>query len=109
MSATYTVTITNDGNSTQTLGSAQVTLPLNSTITAASTTTSGWNADFSGQVVSLSGSGAELGNGASATVDVTASSSARSSDTWSTEADSSAAFDFSSRAATSPCPAPIPS
>ena len=40
--------------------------------------------------------GAELAGGASASVDITASSSARSSDTWSTDADSSAGFTFSS-------------
>ena len=95
-SATYRLTITNDGESTDALGSAQITLPSNWTVTAAATTTPGWSATNSPQVVTMSGPGAELAGGASASVDITASSSARSSDTWSTDADSSAGFTFSS-------------
>lgn len=98
-SDTYTVAITNDGQSTDPLASAQITVDPAFTVTGAAAVTPGtWTIGRSGNTVTLRASGGdELADGASVTVDITATApSTTSTYTWTTTADSSAGFDYGS-------------
>src|SRR5438128_651931 len=71
---TYTFTITNDSNSTDDLGSAQITLDsAYGSVTSATmvSPSTGWNATPAGNVVTLRATGSGLVDGAAMSVNIT--------------------------------------